>query len=57
LYSLSEVREEQISSGNTAKFDILLKQVLTIGFEGWNFVVPDGIKDIAYYLFVFWKMP
>ncbi len=32
-YSLKEIREEQISEGNTAQFDIMPKQIVTVGFE------------------------
>ena len=34
-YSLGEIRGEQISEGNTAKFEIMPKQIVTIGFEVW----------------------
>ena len=32
-YSLKEIRGEQISEGNTAEFEIMPKQIITIGFE------------------------
>jgi len=32
-YSLKEIKGEQISEGNTAKFKIMPKQIITVGFE------------------------